>query len=126
MLAAHRLLRIERRLPRHFVEQFTHAGFAGPSLINLPKNRLRSDLNKASLRWYELERLLSDYWPAWAFQPPHAGFRTPESLVRNVYAYYGDRSSDLSRGLPRDTETARQFFDPGLHRQLAVVENPAL
>ena len=44
----------------------------------------------------------------------HAGFRTPESLVRNVYAYYGDRSSDLSRGLPRDTETARQFFDPGL------------
>jgi hypothetical protein len=25
-----------------------------------------------------------------------AGFRSPESLVRNVYAYYGDRSSDLS------------------------------
>ena len=22
-----------------------------------------------------------------------AGFRSPESLVRNVYAYYGDRSS---------------------------------
>jgi len=31
-----------------------------------------------------------------------AGFRTPESLVRNVYAYYGDRSSELSSGLPRD------------------------
>ena len=31
-----------------------------------------------------------------------AGFRTPESLVRNVYAYYGDRSSSLSNGLPRD------------------------
>jgi hypothetical protein len=45
-----------------------------------------------------------------------AGFRTPESLVRNVYAYYGDRSSDLSRGLPRDPETARQFFDPSLQR----------
>jgi hypothetical protein len=30
-----------------------------------------------------------------------AGFRSPESLVRNVYAYYGDRSSDLSSGLPR-------------------------
>jgi hypothetical protein len=43
-----------------------------------------------------------------------AGFRSPESLVRNVYAYYGDRSSDLSSGLPRDTATARQFFDPGL------------
>jgi hypothetical protein len=43
-----------------------------------------------------------------------AGFRTPESLVRNVYAYYGDRSSELSRGLPRDPTTARQFFDPSL------------
>ena len=43
-----------------------------------------------------------------------AGFRTPESLVRNVYAYYGDRSSDLSRGMPRDPDTARQFFDPSL------------
>jgi hypothetical protein len=45
-----------------------------------------------------------------------AGFRTPESLVRNVYAYYGDRSSELSNGLPRDSETARQFFDPSLRQ----------
>jgi len=43
-----------------------------------------------------------------------AGFRSPESLVRNVYAYYGDRSSDLSSGLPRDAATARQFFDRSL------------
>jgi hypothetical protein len=43
-----------------------------------------------------------------------AGFRSPESLVRNVYAYYGDRSSDLSSGLPRDPVTASQFFDPSL------------
>jgi hypothetical protein len=43
-----------------------------------------------------------------------AGFRSPESLVRNVYAYYGDRSSELSSGLPHDHETARQFFDPSL------------
>ena len=43
-----------------------------------------------------------------------AGFRSPESLVRNVYAYYGDRSSTLSSGLPHDAETARQFFDPSL------------
>jgi hypothetical protein len=43
-----------------------------------------------------------------------AGFRSPESLVRNVYAYYGDRSSDLSSGLPRDGATASQFFDPSL------------
>jgi hypothetical protein len=40
-----------------------------------------------------------------------AGFRSPESLVRNVYAYYGDRSSGLSNGLPRDSATASQFFD---------------
>lgn len=46
--------------------------------------------------------------------PLQAGFRSPESLVRNVYAYYGDRSSDLSSGLPRDPDTARQFFDQGL------------
>jgi hypothetical protein len=43
-----------------------------------------------------------------------AGFRSPESLVRNLYAYYGDRSSDLSSGLPRDAATARQFFDPAV------------
>ena len=43
-----------------------------------------------------------------------AGFRSPESLVRNVYAYYGDRSSELSSGLPHDPATARQFFDPNL------------
>jgi hypothetical protein len=43
-----------------------------------------------------------------------AGFRSPESLVRNVYAYYGDRSSDLSSGLPHDSGTARQFFDRSL------------
>jgi hypothetical protein len=43
-----------------------------------------------------------------------AGFRSPESLVRNVYAYYGDRSSDLSSGLPRDPATAQQFFDRSL------------
>jgi hypothetical protein len=41
-----------------------------------------------------------------------AGFRSPESLVRNLYAYYGDRSSELSSGLPRDAVTAREFFDP--------------
>ena len=43
-----------------------------------------------------------------------AGFRSPESLVRNVYAYYGAGPSELSRGLPRDDATVRQFFDPSL------------
>ena len=46
--------------------------------------------------------------------PAQAGFRSPESLVMNVYAYYGDRSSDLSSGLPRDAAAARQFFDRSL------------
>ena len=46
--------------------------------------------------------------------PAQAGFRSPESLVRNVYAYYGKGSSDLSKGLPRSAEIAEQFFDRGL------------
>ena len=43
-----------------------------------------------------------------------AGFGSPESLVRNVYAYYGDRSSELASGLPRDAATVERFFDPSL------------
>jgi hypothetical protein len=46
--------------------------------------------------------------------PAGAGFRSPESLVRNVYAHYGNGSAELSKGLPRTAETARQFFDPSL------------
>ncbi len=54
-----------------------------------------------------------------------AGFRSPESLVRNVYAYYGDRSSELSNGLPRDPATASQFFDPGLQAAwISVKDQP--
>jgi hypothetical protein len=45
-----------------------------------------------------------------------AGFRTPESLVRNVYAYYGKGTPELSHGLPRDEATTQQFFDPSLHK----------
>ena len=45
-----------------------------------------------------------------------AGFRTPESLVRNLYAYYGQGAPELSKGLPRDAATARQFFDPSLRK----------
>lgn len=48
--------------------------------------------------------------------PAGAGFRSPESLVRNVYAYYGNGSPDLSHGLPHDPVTARQFFDPPLQK----------
>lgn len=46
--------------------------------------------------------------------PADAGFRSPESLVRNVYAHYGRGSAEFSNGLPRDDATARQFFDPSL------------
>ncbi len=52
-----------------------------------------------------------------------AGFRSPESLVRNVYAYYGAGSSDLSNGLPRDSATARQFFDQSLHASWSAKTN---
>jgi hypothetical protein len=55
--------------------------------------------------------------------PAGAGFRSPESLVRNVYAYYGDRSSELSSGLPRDSATARQFFDPSLRATWIAVQH---
>lgn len=48
--------------------------------------------------------------------PAAAGFRSPESLIRNVYAHYGQGSSELSKGLPRDAETASQFFDPSLRK----------
>jgi len=49
-----------------------------------------------------------------AASPAEAGFRSPESLIRNVYGYYGNGASDYSNGLPRDPDTARQFFDQSL------------
>ena len=57
--------------------------------------------------------------------PAKAGFRSPESLIRNVYAYYGNGAAELSKGLPRDPETARQFFDSGLrHAWTAPRDQP--
>lgn len=46
--------------------------------------------------------------------PAAAGFKSPESLIRNVYAHYGRGASELSKGLPRDSETAAKFFDTPL------------
>jgi len=43
-----------------------------------------------------------------------AGFRSPQSLVQNLYAWYGEGSSEYSHGLPRDEATARRFFQPAL------------
>ena len=52
-----------------------------------------------------------------------AGFRTPESLVRNVYAYYGRGAPDLSHGLPHDEATTQKFFDPSLHKAWRALRN---
>jgi hypothetical protein len=54
-----------------------------------------------------------------AVMPLEAGFRSPESLVRNVYAYYGQGSPGFSDGLPHDFDTAQQFFDSGLQASWA-------
>jgi hypothetical protein len=51
--------------------------------------------------------------------PLEAGFHSPESLVRNVYAYYGQGSLGFSGGLPHNSDTARQFFDSGLQADWA-------
>jgi hypothetical protein len=53
-----------------------------------------------------------------------AGFQSPESLVRNVYAYYGDGSPELSHGLSHDAATAIQFFDPSLRDAWASLKDP--
>src|SRR6266436_6718298 len=52
-------------------------------------------------------------------RPLEAGFRSPESLIRNVYAYYGQGSADFSGGLPHDPDTARRFFDSRLQADWA-------
>jgi hypothetical protein len=52
-----------------------------------------------------------------------AGFRSPESLVRNVYAHYGQGAPEFSKGLPRDAATARQFFDPSLRKAWSGLRN---
>jgi hypothetical protein len=52
-----------------------------------------------------------------------AGFRTPESLVRNVYAHYGNGTPDLSRGLPHDEATTARFFDASLRKAWRALRN---
>jgi hypothetical protein len=52
-----------------------------------------------------------------------AGFRSPESLVRNVYAHYGHGAPEFSRGLPRDQDTAKNFFDRSLREPWMQVKN---
>jgi hypothetical protein len=59
-----------------------------------------------------------------AATPLEAGFRSPESLVRNIYAYYGNGSAGFSNGLPHDLQTARQFFDETLQKSWASSKPP--
>ena len=60
---------------------------------------------------------------ALAASAAEAGFRSPVSLVRNVYAHYGQGAPELSRGLPRDADTAKNFFDPSLRAPWLEVKN---
>jgi hypothetical protein len=55
--------------------------------------------------------------------PAQAGFRSPESLIRNVYAYYGKGSAEHSKGLPQNAETAEQFFDRSLRSAWVAPRN---
>ncbi len=59
-----------------------------------------------------------------AVVPASAGFRTPQSLVQNLYAFYGEGSPEYSHGLPHDAETARRFFQPGLARAWIEAKPP--
>jgi len=64
-----------------------------------------------------LALFLLGMWPA------AAGFNSPESLIRNVYAHYGSGTSELSKGLPRDSEAAARFFDSPLRSAWAGSRN---
>jgi hypothetical protein len=75
---------------------------------------LSGGMNKASQRTLRTLATITILLIALGFSGAEAGFRSPESLIRNVYAHYGNGAPELSRGLPRDEATARQFFDPSL------------
>jgi hypothetical protein len=75
---------------------------------------LSGGMNKASRRTLRTFTTITILLTVLGFSGAEAGFRSPESLIRNVYAHYGNGAPELSRGLPRDEATARQFFDPSL------------
>jgi hypothetical protein len=60
---------------------------------------------------------------SFAALPALAGFRSPESLIRNVYGYYGKGSAEHSKGLPHNAETAEQFFDRSLRSAWVAPRN---
>jgi hypothetical protein len=53
-----------------------------------------------------------------------AGFGSPESVVRNVYGHYGQGLQEVSNGLRRDEDTAKQFFDLGLQQAWLAAKTP--
>jgi hypothetical protein len=66
---------------------------------------------------------ISIWMAAFAALPAQAGFRTPESLIRNVYGYYGKGSAEHSKGLPHNAETAELFFDRSLRSAWVAPRN---
>ena len=46
-------------------------------------------------------------WQASPLSPAQAGFRSPESLIRNVYAYYGKGASESLEGIAAQTPRPR-------------------
>jgi hypothetical protein len=80
-------------------------------------------MNKASLPTKAVFRTIFLLVCGLAPSAAGAGFRTPESLVRTVYAYYDSGAPGLSRGLPHDEMTTRKFFDPSLRRAWRALKN---
>jgi hypothetical protein len=103
----------------HFVKQLTHSRTSSWShssalcylMVRCDKASMHAMSKASAMIVVPLAGLLL---AGASLSGSQAGFRSPESLVRNLYAYYGDRSSELSSGLPRDADTARQFFDQTL------------
>jgi hypothetical protein len=85
---------------------------------------ISSDVNKASRTMTKILASPVGLLAGFGVVTVQAGFRSPESLVRNVYAYYGNGSADLSNGLARDAATAQQFFDPSLRGAWSGLKNP--
>jgi hypothetical protein len=84
---------------------------------------IRIGANKAEAAMARTVRVILVLMAGFGVSGVEAGFRSPESLVRNVYAYYGSGSSDLSNGLPHDSATVRQFFDPSLREAWITLKN---
>jgi hypothetical protein len=80
----------------------------------LHQSTTRTGANKAEAAMVKIFGRLLVLLAGLGISGVEAGFRSPESLVRNVYAYYGNGSAELSSGLPHDPATVRQFFDPSL------------